>query len=579
MVDEFNRRWGASTGLALANEQFLAKYVHPEINKQIIQHKDQFTRQWNASHADKQTVILQQRLKNGEITPSSFFLQITGLTKSDGKTLKTYEDGWEALSQAELTETELEKIGNDPFKLTGKPYSAHPRFQRLIREARNRRITADTLRRKEQDILSRDGFSDVDSLASGAAERDRQLAIGIDPDIVESNYNTFRRRSSEAVEIREWTDKINTWLNNNPDQKIPYDVIADAPFQVKQQFKGQMEPDANAATTEELIRKSQEFKDLSKDIKATLKQIIPNMDIASEALGTTDPVNFNAFKGAALTNIVQRAQVLMLGQENMNLQEALTTAKQQWQEKTEALYKEGKLFDSNTNSFKPLRANTAIARATRIMAQQLEQTTLQDLSKGLYESDYTQPPVQGRYSERVRFLARRYGMRPKEIVDMARQQRGLPALNSTPVDDILGMVDPVMDRRINSLDTSSATAAIRAQIRSNQRLSGSAKDRTIAVGQQLLTLGITGIWQHPDFEYHSGFTGSGRERVMPRSGGYHPRNQALDIGLNGNGKRKLDLVYAYLLKNKERFGIAELIWDPYNLRKDNHDTHVHVSFE
>ena len=575
MVDEFNRRWGAATGLAAANQQFSAKYIYPAINKKIIEQKDEFTRQWNASHADKQTVILQQRLKNGEITPSSFFLQITGLTKSDGRTLKTYEDGWEALSQAELTETELEKIGKDPFELTGKPYSAHPRFQRLIREARNRRITADTLRRREEDILSRDGFSNAYDLSSGSAERDRQLAIGLDPDIVESNYNTFRRRSSEAVEVREWTDKINTWLNNNPDKKIPYDVIADAPFQVKQQFKGQMEPDANAATTEELIRDSQEFKDLAKDMKGTLKQIIPGMSIASEAQGTTDPVNFNAFKGVALTNIVQRAQVLMLGESGMSLQDALTTAKQEWQEKAETLHKEGKLFDPDTNSFKQLRGNVGLAQATRMMAQQLEQTTLQDLSKGLYESDYTQPPVQGRYSERVRFLARRYGMRPKEIVDMARQQQGLPPLNSTPVDDTLGMVDPVMDRRINSLDTSSATAAIRAQIRSGQRLSGSAKDRTIAVGQQLVTLGIRGIWQHPDFNYDSGFTGSGSERVARRDrDSYHHYEEALDIGLNGNGERKLDLVYAYLLKNKERFGIAELLW-----RTEGHYDHVHVSFK
>jgi len=137
------------------------------------------------------------------------------------------------------------------------------------------------------------------------------------------------------------------------------------------------------------------------------------------------------------------------------------------------------------------------------------------------------------------------------------------------------MVDPVMDRRINSLDTSSATAAIRAQIRSNQRLSGSAKDRTIAVGQQLLTLGITGIWQHPDFNYDSGFTGSGSERVMRRDrDSYHHYEEALDIGLNGNSERKLDLVYAYLLKNKERFGIAELLW-----RTEGHYDHVHVSFE
>ena len=59
----------------------------------------------------------------------------------------------------------------------------------------------------------------------------------------------------------------------------------------------------------------------------------------------------------------------------------------------------------------------------------------------------------------------------------------------------------------------------------------------------------------------------------------HKYDEALDIGVNGNGERKLDMLYAYLMKNKERFGIAELIWDPYDERKDGHDTHIHVSFK
>jgi hypothetical protein len=582
-VNEFNRLWADQTGLAAANPQFSAKYIYPTLRKQALQQKEQFTRQWNVRHADEQLQVLTQQVESGELTLSSFFQQQTGLTKSDGKTLRTYEDGWAALSRSNFTTDELTKLGTEKFELTGKPYSEHPRFQALLRDARNRRLQDDSLKNRQYSIDSRDGFRSLGADASRQDmefERDRQLALGIPIDIVDSNLNASRRSSFEATQVREWTDKINTWLTSNPGKKIPYDVIADAPFQVKQQFKGQMEPDANAATTEELIRNSQEFKDLSKDMKGTLKQIIPGMSIASEAQGTTDPVNFNAFKGAALTNIVQRAQVLMLGESGMSLQDALTTAKQEWQENAETLHKEGKLFDSDTNSFKQLKANVGLAQATRMMAQQLEQTTLTDLSKGLYESDYTQPPVQGRYSERVRFLARRYGMRPKQIVDMARKQQQLPPLNSTPVDDVLGMVDPVMDRRINSLDTSSATAAIRAQIRSNQRLSGNAKDRTIAVGQQLLTLGIRGIWQHPDFSYDSGFTGSGSERVARRDrDSYHHYEEALDIGLNGNGRRKLDLVYAYLLKNKERFGIDELIWDPDNLRNDGHDDHVHVSFK
>jgi len=306
-------------------------------------------------------------------------------------------------------------------------------------------------------------------------------------------------------------------------------------------------------------------------VKVAGQDVIKLSDLATGGVG---PTNLHSYKSEALTNIVQRAQVLMIGEEGMNLQKALTTAKNEWVENAKALNEQGKYFDKNTNSFVQQRANVGLTQAARMMAQRLEQTTLQDLSKGLYKSDYTQPPVQGRFSERVRFLARRYGMRPKQIVDMARQQQGLPPLNSTPVDDILGMVDPAIDRKINSIDKSPITFALRAQTRSDQKLSGTAKQRTIAVGQQLLTLGIKGIWQHPDFNYDSGFTGSGKERVMPRTKGYHPHNKALDIGLAANGERKLDLVYAYLLKNKERFGIAELLW-----RTEGHYDHVHVSFE
>ena len=166
-------------------------------------------------------------------------------------------------------------------------------------------------------------------------------------------------------------------------------------------------------------------------------------------------------------------------------------------------------------------------------------------------------------------------MRPKEIVDLARQQQGLDPLPSTGSDNTLGMVSKGEMSRIASLDSSSVTAALRAQINSGQRLTGDAKSKTIAVGQQLQAMGIKGIWQHPDFNYDSGYTGSGKERVGSHAANsYHKYDEALDIGVNGNGERKLDMLYAYLMKNKERFGVAELLW-----RTEGHYDHLHVSFK
>ena len=93
-------------------------------------------------------------------------------------------------------------------------------------------------------------------------------------------------------------------------------------------------------------------------------------------------------------------------------------------------------------------------------------------------------------------------------------------------------------------------------------LNGNAKQRTVAVGQNLLTMGYGGIWQHPDFNYDSGFTGSGTEEVgthAPNS--FHKFDEALDIGVQANGHHKLETLYQYLNKNRKRFGIAELFYD------------------
>jgi len=97
--------------------------------------------------------------------------------------------------------------------------------------------------------------------------------------------------------------------------------------------------------------------------------------------------------------------------------------------------------------------------------------------------------------------------------------------------------------------------------------------QAVAFGKSLLSKGYKNIWQHPDFNWNSGYTGSGKERVAPRDyNSYHNYGEALDISAY-NGEGKLDALYAELNKNKGKYGIAELLW-----RTKGHYDHLHISF-
>ena len=586
-IAEFNRRWSQQTGLAGANEQFTAKYVYPTLRKAAAGVEEAKTRGWNAQNSAEQSDILVQDLALGTIGLDSFFIQQRGLTKSNGKDLRTNDDAWATLTRANLSTDQLTSLGQQPFGVTGKPYSEHPRYQTLMRDARKRAKGDYDMRNAEYKMQSQEGFRALGPESSKAemeAERDRQLALGIPSDIVDANLGTQRRSSAEAATNREWGDKIEAWVNNpaNAGKKIPLSVIGDAPFAVKQQYAGSMEPDANAETTEELIRSSAAFKAAKKDIKAIAKQINPGIAIASDAMGTTGAINQAEFENFALTQITNRAQQLMLGQESMSLEQAFAAAKADWIADTEKLNKDGKFFDVKNNKYIiPGGRNLELEQNAADRARDLFNTPLTKLSTGLLESDWVAPPTNGRYSERVRVLGSRYGMTGKQIVDLARQQQGLPPLTPSRGDKALEMVSGPEMARIASLDSSPVMLGLRAQINSGQVLQGNAKQRTIAVGQQLNAMGYGGIWQHPDFNYDSGYTGSGREELGGHSANsYHKYNEALDIGVQANGHQKLEMLYQYLLKNKSRFGVAELFYDPDGSRGHpaGHGSHIHVSF-
>lgn len=105
-------------------------------------------------------------------------------------------------------------------------------------------------------------------------------------------------------------------------------------------------------------------------------------------------------------------------------------------------------------------------------------------------------------------------------------------------------------------------------------LKGSAKERTIQLGQSLLGYGFM-PWQHKDFKIGVGYTGSGSERVMQRSyNSSHHHGEALDYPLSHNSSQDLDRLYEYLMANKEAYGIKTILWKV----KDHYD-HLHVDFD
>lgn len=112
----------------------------------------------------------------------------------------------------------------------------------------------------------------------------------------------------------------------------------------------------------------------------------------------------------------------------------------------------------------------------------------------------------------------------------------------------------------------------------NQRRSGGqtpAYSQAVAVGRALEKDGYR-AWQHPDFDVHRGYTGSGNERVMRRSyNSYHNFGEALDFPLSHNSEASLDKLSNYFKNNRSNLGVAELLWknDP------NHFDHLHVSFK
>ena len=581
---DFNRRWADATGMSMANAGYTAKHVYPRLRREAAAATEQFTRNWTRQQDAEESERSVQALVDGQLTAEQFFALQRGLTNGDGKTLKTNADAYAVLARAELSTDQLDKIGDQDNKVTGKKYSEHPRFQAL-RTASVRRQRAEYNEGiAMQAQLAREAFNGATTREEAIAIRDRLRAQGGDLNVIQQAYDRALDRTVRADKIESEKNRITDLLSRKgPDYKLTAADLAGAPYEVWSQFEGRRAEDANSELMISRIKESERFKEIKKDMPGLIGLVDKNIKLQDLAAGIPGPPNQKSFELTAMNEIAVSAQNFML--DGMSMDEAIKEARDQWVKRNREAAAKGEFYNPGTGFVQDaISADSQAAVSVRAKIKQLNNTTLTNLPEGMNESDYT-PDANGRFSESVQYLSRQLGVSPSEIVTRARLQAGMPPLEPTSTDVATSQMSKGDSARIASLGSATPIqTAIRAQINSGQVLQGDAKQRTIAVGQQILAMGYGGVWQHPKFNYDTGYDPNGNHEYYRQ--GYnsaHNHEEALDIGLAANGPERLEQLYQYLLKNKKRFGIRNLWYAPKGSGRPDPDGshwhHVHVDFD
>lgn len=588
---KFDQAWSEATGLYQTNRGFAASNVYPVIAQQRLSSENTYTKLYEFQVGEERRQDLTANVNTrGGLT--AYFKGYT-LTKNRDGTYKTIEDAYKNLSAQQLQPNVITQLGNQQVTINGKQmnFKDHPRFQSLLTEARNRQNNAYAARGTSI-VNELNGIEGLDTMDDDAIDAEAEAAIAANPSYAGQIRGWAERakgRGAEARQNRDFRDQIKEDLVKNKGQ-LPnnyFDDKPEIPFEVQYEFLGVMAKPDKEESVQQSIRKNDFFTGVDKGFKDRIGGILgKKIKFANATTGQPNPSNYEEFKTISLNKIAQNAQLLMFGDSSLSEDEAIRLAIEKWESETQALEDKGDLFDEINNTFKgtSLERNRGLEKASAMVIRDLDSTTADNLGKALNEQDYAELPKNGVYSERVKYLGRRFGMTPQEVVRAVRFQKGLAPLADPAVEDALSGLTPAEKAKITALgDNAPVPLLLRAQINDTKqtKIEGSAKQRTIAVGQHLLNLGYGGIWQHPNFNYDTGYSAAGGQEVgghAPNS--YHKYNEALDIGVQANGPQKLEQLYQYLNKNRERFGIAELFYDPDGSRghPPGHNAHVHVSF-
>jgi len=581
--------WANQTGMNQANEGFTSLHVTPKLRRYNASDSAEWTKGYNIQKGEDGRIVADNAISTGSIGINQYVTQVTSTIGRDGRTLVSNAQALNAINNlakdGTLSTAALVKLGSETAPSTKKPWSEHPQFKGWVASARSYQLKKDREDRQIDAMEITKRFENAQRDNQSYENLAAQLrAEGYPADQVQSALTTFRGASIEQDLVRQGSDTLRNWLNANPGQKVPPEIWLDVPLDSRRAYQDQLAPDTTTESSEDRVRASAEFKALDKDVTALISAVDPTIPIQNDALGVTGAVNQEAFELDTKNWIANRtAQLMLSSKEPLDTNTALEQAKQEWltgmqklvQAKgIESFYKDGRFVPG----MGPMGIHVGRSEAAANTARMIEYVNLNNVNRAMWDSDY-EYRSDGNYSERVKLLSRKFGLRPIDIVNRGRSLKGMDPVSPTgTTESLTNNIQPADRARLNSVTNPTTQSLLRAQINSGQTLEGTPQQRTVALGRHLLTLGYGGIWQHEHFNYDSGYMPEGGQRVMQRS---YPSahndesgGRALDFGLQANGEAKLDQLAYYLNKNKERFGISQVLW-----KTSGHYDHLHVELK
>lgn len=469
----FDRAWSEATGLYQANSAFAASKVYPLIAQQRQRSENAYGKVFEYEKGAERRA----ELEAGITEPGGVSAYFEGyvLTKNKDGSYKTMQDAYQNLAALQLPATVLGDLKDERVTINGKTitFGEHPRYQGLLTAARQR--DSAVWRQGQTELQQSLEGIDTSNMSEQELEDRAEQLRNENPTYsatVSAWEQSQKNRTATARQNEKYRDQIEEAIVRNGGE-LPanyFDANPEIPFDIQYDYLGKM-PKGNAEETiNEQIRDNEFFKDISKDARfdAALEEILgTKIKFADATTGLKGPSNYGEFKILALNNIAARAQVLMYGEDALSEDDAIRQAISNWKEDQTKMDKEGKLFDEDTNKFlnTSLKPHRGLQQAGEMVIRDLASTEFNDMGKGLYESDWESVPDLDKgqeYSERVKFIGRRFNLTPREVVAVVRKQKNL-----VPIDDgYQPWGEDTVTRNLG--DDTPATTRYRAQTGQNQ---------------------------------------------------------------------------------------------------------------